>query len=113
MKKIFILLAMAFAATGCSSTSFGQQKWEYRSLVLGCIAYPGGDPVTGLQCLPVFEDKLTDQSKPRPIDEVLTEMGAQSWELVSTDVQIEGGLGPMPRGEMQKYLYSMVFKRRK
>ena len=109
MKKILIILAMAFAATGCSSTSFDQPKWEYKSLVLGCIAFVGDDVVTGLQCSPVFEE-MTDA---RPIDEVLTEMGDQSWELVSTDVQIQGGLGPMPRGEMQKYLYSMVFKRQK
>jgi hypothetical protein len=112
MKKILIILALAFAATGCSSPSSGEPRWEYKSLVLNCVAFVGGDPLTGLECIPVF-DKVADVPTPRRIDDVLTEMGEQSWELVSTDVQIEGGLGRMPRGEMQKYLYSMVFKRQK
>ena len=126
MKKILIILALAFAATGCSSPSSGEPRWEYKSLVLNCLAFVGGDPLTGLECIPVF-DKVADVPTPRRIDDVLTEMGEQSWELVSTDVQelpvflerekessfIKNWPWQKLRGEMQLYLYSMVFKRQK
>jgi hypothetical protein len=104
MKKILIALAFAMAVAGCST--LGQQKWEYKTLVLYCVRI---NVKEGSSENDAREDYLscarnTYSKMAQPIDEVLLEMGNQSWELVSTVVQ-DSGYGVEH--------YAIVFKRPK
>lgn len=106
MKKILIALALAMAVAGCSTSTSVPQKWEYNTLLLSCLVFDQ-------QLRPTSNFAATcwksPNDKTQKIDAILSEMGNQSWELVSSDIRLTSDSG-VDFGPM---LIVMVFKRPK